>query len=154
VLPKTTEPTITSFGEETETSLGEDTTTIADDGATTTVRRSTATTVRKTTATTARAVAAPRPTAPPTTRGPFCDASAADTTVNSYWTVTVNSSFPNSEVTIDVRWNGGSGNYTGRTDGGGTWTKSQRAGPSMRGQTVRVVAYVGGKSCSTSFTVS
>jgi hypothetical protein len=146
----TTESTVEVLGD-VSTIPDDSSTTLGDD--TTTSRRPT-TTAKPATATTAAAVrtaTTPRPPAPTT---PHCDVSVPNTTYGSTWTATVTSSFANSNVVIDLSWPGGSGNYSGNTDGSGSWVKTQRVQPSMRGQRVAVTASVGGRTCSTSFTVS
>lgn len=124
---------------------------------TTTTTAATATTVRRV-ATTARpsVQAAPRTTARPAPppASPHCNASAADTFYGNSWTVNVSSTFPSTPVTIDLKWAGGSGNYSGYTDPAGSWSKTQRVQPSMRGQRVSVTVTVGNVRCSTSFAAS
>jgi hypothetical protein len=149
--PTTTAPTVALF-EDTSTSF-EDTTTTTPDGSSSTTRK-VATTVRQTAQATTHVTTRPATTARPTTTVPHCDASAADTYTGGTWTVSVTSSFPNSQVTIDLKWSGGSGNYSGITDSTGSFSKSQTAGPSMRGQRVVVNVTVASRSCSTSFMVS
>ncbi|MBA3655628.1 MAG: hypothetical protein H0W70_15710, partial [Actinobacteria bacterium] len=85
---------------------------------------------------------------------PHCNASAADAIYGSTWTVSVTSTFPNASVVIDIRWPGGSGNYSGITDASGSWTKTQRVQPSMKGHRVDVNVTVSSVRCSTSFMVS
>ena len=130
-------------------------TSTTDVGATTSVVHTAATT-HAATATTAHSASRPattaRPAPAPTT--PHCSVSVPDSTYGSTWTGTVSSTFPNASVTLSLSWPGGSGNYSGITDGSGTWVKTQRVQPSMRNQRVNVTASVGGRTCSTSFTVS
>lgn len=147
----TTEPTVAVFGD--LTTLPADTTTTAA-GDTTTSRR-VATTIH-TTATTAKPAARVATTARPAPAPavPHCNVSVPDSTYGSTWTATVSSTFPNSNVTVTLNWKGGQGGYSGVTDGSGSWVKTQRVQPSMRGQRVSVDAAVGGRTCSTSFTVS
>jgi hypothetical protein len=149
----TTASTLVTLGEETATSLGDETTTTVDPLATTTTARNLTTTSRRTTVTT-RAVVRTATTARPVS-SPHCSASAGNTVVGSPWTVSVSSTFPNSEVVIDLSFAGGSGNYSGVTDPGGSWSKTQpRASQAMKG-TVQVTVTVASRvKCYTSFTVS
>ena len=142
----TTVETLATLSEDTSTSV-EDTTTIASTAST----RRVATTFRSAAVATTRA---PAPRSPTPTAGPHCTVSVADTFYGSSWTASITSTFPGSTVTIDIKWPGGSGNYSGYTDGGGSWSKTQRVQPSMRGQRVNVTVAVGTVHCSTSFMVS
>ena len=149
----TTESTVEVFGD--LTTIPDDTTTTAATDANTTTSRHVATTVRAsvTTAKPAPRVATTaRPATVPTS--PHCNVSVPDSYYGGDWTATVTSTFPNSNVTVTLNWKGGQGGYSGVTDGSGTWVKTQRVQPSMRGQRISVSTAVGGRTCSTSFTVS
>lgn len=135
----------------------EETSTSIDDASTTTVASSSTTarqvtTTRRPTVTTTKPAPKPAPTAAPSV--PHCNVSTADTFYGSSWTASVTSTFPGTNVVIALSWPGSSGNYSGVTDGSGSFQKTQRVQPSMRGQTVQVHVTVGGKSCSSSFKVS
>jgi hypothetical protein len=144
----TTVSTIATFGEDTSTIVEDTSTTEAVTSSTGRV----STTAKPTTRTTARSVT----TARPAPASPHCTASAGDAFYGSSWTVNVSSTFPSASVVIDLKWGtGNAGNYSGVTDANGSFTKTQRVQPSMRGQTVSVNVTVAGKvSCHTAFTVS
>ena len=148
--PTSTTLSTVALIDDTTTSVEETTTTIT--GSPSTTRR-VATTVRASSVTT-RPVARTATTARVAPATPHCNVSAGDTFYGGSWTASVTSTFPNATVVVDLSWSGGSGNYSGVTDGGGSYTKTQRVQPSMRGQTVQVKASVGGRTCSTSFKVS
>ncbi len=152
-LPTTsTAVTVEALTDDTSTSVEDTTTTIVD----TSTTRPVATTVRHTAQATTRPPA-PRPatTARPAPATPHCNVSAGDTFYGGSWTASVTSTFPNATVVLDLSWGtGNAGNYSGVTDPGGSYVKTQRVQPSMRNQTVNVRVSVGGRTCSTSFRVS
>jgi hypothetical protein len=149
--PTSTTPTLETFADDTSTSVFDDTSTSTDGSTSTTARHvtTTARSVSGTTRATTRVVTTTRPTVP------HCTASAPNTYVGSTWTVSVTSTSPNTTVVLDLHWGeGNAGNYSGITGPDGSFTKSQRVPPTMRGQTVTVAVTVGSLHCSTSFTVS
>ena len=150
-------PTATT-SESTIAVIGDDTSTVVDDSSTTTALLGGTATTRKPTVTTTHLAATAttrRPVAPATTARPrpTCSVSVPDAYYGSTWTATVTTPNPNASVTLEISWPGSSGSYTGMTDAGGNYSKTQRVQPSMRNQTVQV-RLTAPCSASTSFRVS
>ena len=138
-LPTTTtsESTIAVIGDDTSTSIDDpsSTTTVVVAGGPSTTRKATPTTAHLSATATTRRPVSPATTARPR---PTCSVSVPDAFYGGSWTASVNTPRPNASVTLEISWPGSSGSYTGMTDAGGNYTKTQRVQPSMRNQTVQV----------------